>query len=137
MAKSSEPIEVSGVRLDRWLWAARFFKTRSLSAEAIKGGHVTLNGVRAKVSRMVRVDDEIHVRKGQELFMVRVRGLAEKRGPAVQAQALYEESEESRQAREQQSQQRRLLAQRYPRSEGRPSKRNRRQIIRFVRQQDE
>jgi len=123
------------VRLDKWLWAARFFKTRALATEAIKGGHVHLNGVRAKPSRGVVVGDELKIRKAGQEFVVTVKALSDRRGPATVAQMLYEESEESRQAREALSELRRLerLAAGGGRPERRPDKRGRRHIIRFTR----
>ncbi len=123
------------VRLDKWLWAARFFKTRALASEAIKGGHVQLNGVRAKPSRSVAVGDELKIRKAGQEFLVVVKALSDRRGPATVAQMLYEESEASRQAREALAQARRLERQAAGggRPEKRPDKRERRHIIRFIR----
>jgi ribosome-associated heat shock protein Hsp15 len=92
--ESTEPL-----RLDKWLWAARFFKTRSLAAEAVAGGKVQLNSLRAKPSRTVRIGDEITVRRGPYESTVVVRDLGKQRGPASQAQQLYKETEESKQAR--------------------------------------
>ena len=88
------------LRIDKWLWAARFFKTRGLAAEAVDAGHVRINGQRAKPAKPVRIDDRIEVMRGAERIEVRVRALSDRRGPAPVAQALYEETEESRQARE-------------------------------------
>jgi len=124
------------VRLDKWLWAARFFKTRALATEAINGGHVHLNGHRPKPSRTLQPGDELAIRKGQEAFQVVVRELSQKRGPASVAQQLYEETEESRQRREQLSEQRRLQAAAGPRPAKRPDKKGRRQIIRFINKND-
>jgi len=89
------------VRIDKWLWAARFYKTRSLATEAVAGGHVQVGGARAKPAREVRVGDTVEVRRGALSWTVVVRALAERRGPASEAAALYEETEESRVAREQ------------------------------------
>jgi ribosome-associated heat shock protein Hsp15 len=119
------------IRLDKWLWAARFFKTRSLATEAINGGHVHLNGGRVKPSRSVKLDDEVRIRKGSLELTVHIRALSDKRGPASVAQTLYEETEGSHQQRELHSEQRRLLAAATPHPEKRPSKRDRRHIIRF------
>jgi len=88
------------VRLDLWLWAARFFKTRSLAKHAIDTGKIEIGGQRAKPSRAVRVDDALRVVRGEEVFEVHVRALSDTRGPASVAQALYEETEASRQARD-------------------------------------
>lgn len=120
------------VRLDKWLWAARFFKTRALATEAINGGHVHLNGIRPKPARPVQVGDELVVRKGQEEFRLVVRELSAKRGSASVAQQLYDESEQSRQRREEQREQRRLQAAAMPRPARRPDKKGRRKIIRFI-----
>src|SRR5687767_15552936 len=96
---SSEP---SSVRLDKWLWAARFFKTRSLATEAVDGGKVEVNGQRAKPAKLIGPGDEVRVRIGPALHVLHVRGVAERRGPAAAAQALFEETEESRRDRERQ-----------------------------------
>ncbi|MDH5785266.1 MAG: S4 domain-containing protein [Chromatiales bacterium] len=120
------------VRLDKWLWAARFFKTRALATEAINGGHVHLNGSRPRPSRTLAIGDELTIRKGQESFAITVLLLSDKRGPAAIAQQLYTEDEESRLKREQIVEQRRLEAAAQPRQQRRPDKKGRRQIIRFI-----
>ena len=125
------------IRIDKWLWAARFFKTRGLATDAINGGHVHVNGSRVKPSRTVNEGDELRIQKGQVEMIVAVRALSDKRGPASVAQALYEETEESRAARETQAEQRRLLSQSLHRPERRPDKRQRRHIIRFQRKERE
>lgn len=91
----------STTRLDKWLWAARFYKTRQLAAEAVKGGHVEVNGARAKPARGVKVGDRLSVRKAPFDFHIRVTGLRERRVSAREAQELYEESAESIDKREQ------------------------------------
>lgn len=121
----------SKVRLDKWLWAARFFKTRQLATEAINGGHVHLNGARVKPARAVGLGDELSITKGPYQFVVAVRGLSGKRGPAKVALTLYEETAASREKREQLSEQLRLEAVANPRAARRPDKKSRRQIIRF------
>jgi ribosome-associated heat shock protein Hsp15 len=88
------------VRLDLWLWAARFFKTRSLAKHAIETGKIEVDGQRAKPSRAVRIGDVLRIARGEETFEVEVRGLCDTRGPASVAQGLFAESEASRQARE-------------------------------------
>src|SRR5436190_12517597 len=88
------------VRLDKWLWAARFFKTRSLATEAVGGGKVEVNGERAKPSKAVRPGDEVRLRLGPYEHVMIVRRLAERRGPASIAQTLYEETQASREGRE-------------------------------------
>jgi ribosome-associated heat shock protein Hsp15 len=119
------------VRLDKWLWAARFFKTRAQAAEAVEGGKVHVNGARAKPARAVRIGDELEIRRGEERFVVHVRELSERRGPASQAQQLYEETKESEARRTQEREQRRLLAASAPIPASRPNKQQRRRIIRF------
>lgn len=89
------------VRLDVWLWAARFFRTRSLAKQAIEVGRVEVDGQRAKASRMVRVDDRLRITRGDETFVLSVSGLSEQRGPAPVARALYAEDADSIAAREQ------------------------------------
>lgn len=120
------------VRLDKWLWAARFFKTRALASEAVSGGKVHLQGRRIKPSRLVRLDDCFEIRRGYERFEVIVTGLSERRGSAVEAQTLYRETEASAARRAEETEKRRLAALARPRSERRPDKKQRRQIHRFT-----
>jgi ribosome-associated heat shock protein Hsp15 len=120
------------VRLDKWLWAARFFKTRSLAAEAVTGGKVHINGNRAKPSHSVRIGEQMQIRKGPYEFQIIVRNVSARRGSAQTAAVLYEEIPASRAARELLAEQHRLAAITSPRSEGRPDKKQRRQIIRFT-----
>jgi len=89
------------VRIDKWLWTARFFKTRSAATEAVAGGHVKVNGERAKPSRDVVVGDRLEIRRDQQRWTVDVRALAERRGTAAAARELYEETSESAASREQ------------------------------------
>jgi ribosome-associated heat shock protein Hsp15 len=91
---------MDGLRIDKWLWAARFYKTRSLAKQAIETGKVDVDGQRAKAARIVRIGDALRIARGEEHFEVQVRGLSEKRGSASVAQALYVESETSRASRE-------------------------------------
>ncbi len=125
------------LRLDKWLWAARFFKTRGLATEAINGGHVHLNGSRPKPSRPLQVGDELSIRKAGMEFVITVRELSDKRGPAPVAQSLYEEHAESIAKREAYVEERRLLAAAGTSPARRPDKRSRRQIHRFVRKSAE
>ena len=118
-------------RLDKWLWAARFYKTRHLAAEAINGGHVHHNGHRVKPSRVIQVADELTIHKTPFTFEITVAGLSVRRGPAKEAQLLYVESDESIQKRETLAEQRKLDAAQFPHAERRPDKRDRRRIIRF------
>ena len=119
------------VRLDKWLWAARFFKTRSLAAEAIAGGKVQVNGDRAKRARPLQVGDEVRVRQGAYEFYVVVRALSGRRGPASAAAELYEERPESRAARETLALQLKSLHAAFVPEKGRPTKRDRRDLERF------
>ena len=120
------------MRLDKWLWVARFYKTRVLAAEAINGGHVHVNGSRAKPAKMIKVSDEIKITKGAYVFLLTVLDMMPKRGPASQAQMLYKENEESIKQREKVSAERKLVAQSQTAPSKRPDKRSRRQIIRFI-----
>jgi ribosome-associated heat shock protein Hsp15 len=99
---------MDAVRIDKWLWAARFYKTRALATDAVLGGHVHLNGARVKPAKDVRPGDTLAIRIGTIEWTVVVAGVAEKRGPAKVAQQLYDETDESRAARERQALQRRL-----------------------------
>jgi ribosome-associated heat shock protein Hsp15 len=121
------------VRLDKWLWAARFYKTRSLASEAIKGGKVAVNGHRAKPSREVELGDSLTLRQGFDQKTVIVQALSDRRGPASVAQQLYTETAESITARERERELRQLANSQRPRGEGRPTKRERRHIHRFTR----
>ena len=96
------------MRIDKWLWAARFFKTRSLATEAVLAGHVQVDGKRVKPAREVRVGDTMTVRRDTFTWTIVVRGLAERRGPASEAAALYEETQESQEERERHRTERRL-----------------------------
>jgi ribosome-associated heat shock protein Hsp15 len=121
------------MRIDKWLWAARFFKTRSQATEAVDAGHVDLNGERAKPAKQLKAGDTLRVRAHQNTFVVIVRGLSERRGPAVEAHALYEETAESRQERERLAEQRRLAPTPAYEEGGRPTKRDRRDMARVKR----
>jgi len=125
--------ELDSLRVDKWLWAARFFKTRSLAAEAVEGGKVHLNGARVKPAHAVRAGDELTIRRGPYETVVIVRGVSERRGPAEQAQTLYEETEASQAAREALAAQLRLERGPAFQSDDRPSKKERRDIQNFKR----
>lgn len=118
------------VRIDKWLWAARFFKTRAKAKEAIDGGKVQVNGQRTKPAKEVSVGDTLKVRQGWDEKTVIVRELSEQRRPADIASKLYEETADSISAREMAAEQRKAAGQQV-RSEGRPNKKDRRQIRRF------
>jgi ribosome-associated heat shock protein Hsp15 len=121
------------VRIDKWLWAARFFKTRSLASKAVSGGKVYLNGQRVKAAKVVIVKDTIHIRKGQLAFDITVLGLSSKRGPATIARTLYEESQDSITKREQERQERSLFYASQKMPAKRPGKKDRRKIREFIR----
>jgi ribosome-associated heat shock protein Hsp15 len=116
------------VRLDKWLWAARFFKTRSLAQQAVAGGRVQLNGERTKRAHEVRVGDAIDVRVGDWRWEVVVRALSERRGPAEEARKLYDETPASRAERERRQDLRRWGAEPAASLKGRPTKRDRRRL---------
>ena len=120
------------VRLDKWLWAARFFKHRSLATEAVDGGKVQLNGIRVKPAKDVKAGDRVDIQIADSRYTVIVRGIAEKRGSATIAQGLYEETPESIAAREAGREAHRLAATPGADLHGRPTKRDRRQIGRFT-----
>jgi ribosome-associated heat shock protein Hsp15 len=119
---------MESVRIDRWLWAARFYKTRGLATESVLGGHVQLNGARVKPARDVHVGDRVLIRIGALAWDVEVLALSEKRGPASVARTLYEESEESRQAREAFVAQKRLAQPLGADLGARPTKQDRRRL---------
>lgn len=118
----------ASVRLDVWLWAARFFKTRALAKQAVETGKVDIGGQRAKPARGVRIGDLLQVCRGEERWEIRVLALSEQRGPAPQAQLLYAEEEASRQARELARSQRWAMRDGFRPPEQRPDKRARRLI---------
>ncbi|KPK56368.1 MAG: tRNA synthetase RNA-binding protein [Gammaproteobacteria bacterium SG8_31] len=126
------------VRLDKWLWAARFFKTRALAREAVTGGKVHLNGQRAKPSRNVKIGDSIDISRGHFRYEITVDAVSDRRGPAREAAKLFTESEESVEKRTAIAQElalRRRVAPIPPAS--RPDKRSRRRIIRFTRKRED
>ena len=116
------------MRLDKWLWAARFYKTRSLAQQAIERAHVRLNDERTKPAHDLKVGDSVAVRKGDYEWKVLVRQLSERRGPAAEAQKLYEETAESRAERERRMDLRRLSPEPAATIKGRPTKRDRREL---------
>ncbi|HEX5247436.1 MAG TPA: RNA-binding S4 domain-containing protein [Gaiellaceae bacterium] len=116
------------MRIDKWLWAARFFKTRSLATEAVLAGHVQVDGARVKPAREVRVGDTLEIRRGQVTWTIDVRALAERRGPAAEAALLYEETKESQEAREQRRLERRLAQPLGADLGARPTKQDRRRL---------
>ena len=119
------------VRIDKWLWAARFFKTRAQASKACDLGRIHSNGVQAKPAREARVGDMLTVRNEGGEFQVEVLGLTEMRGPAAVAQTLYRETEASKEARLKAAAERKAMQEFAPLPERRPSKRDRRRIIQF------
>ena len=116
------------MRLDKWLWAARFFKTRVAASQAINGGKVHLNGERVKPARLIKLGDSLKITRGYEHMTVVVKSLNSQRRPFKEAQLLYTETEESRVRREQDASQRRMLRDLTPVPVKRPNKRDRRRI---------
>jgi ribosome-associated heat shock protein Hsp15 len=125
------------VRVDKWLWAARFFKTRRLAQQAIAAGRVKLNDARVKSSHDLKPGDAITVRVGDYEWQIKVKELSDKRGPAEQARKLYEESEASRKERERRQDLRRWGAEPASTLKGRPTKRDRRRMDDFTSPSDE
>lgn len=127
-SRESAESAAATLRVDKWLWHARFFKTRSLAQEAVDGGHVQLNGERVKAARTVRAGDRLRIVRERERIEVEVLGIPARRGPAAEAQQHYAETEESRTARERQRELNRLSM---PIPEGKPDKRARRELMRL------
>lgn len=119
------------MRLDKWLWAARFFKTRSLATDAVDGGKVKLNGVAPKPAKEVKPGDRLEIRAGEQAWEVMVEGLNEQRRPAPEARLLYAETPASAQRRAEAAELRKLAPIALPEQKGRPTKRDRRQLVRF------
>ena len=123
------------IRVDKWLWAARFFKTRGLAVDAIDAGRVSVNGERAKASKTVKPGDSLVIRRPPYEHAVKVLGVSDRRGPAPDAQKLYEETLESRARREATAAE--IKAMPPPVFKGRPTKKDRRTLVHFFRRQDE
>ena len=124
---------MDAIRIDKWLWAARFFKTRSLASRACDLGRIQWNGVRAKPAREVRAGDKLRIENERGAFDIEVLELSAMRGPASVAQALYQETEESRLARLHLAEERKATEQYFSLPSRRPSKRDRRRIVQFRR----
>jgi ribosome-associated heat shock protein Hsp15 len=122
---------IDAVRIDKWLWAARFYKTRSLASEAVSGGKVHVNAQRAKPSRLLHAGATLRINRNEIEYTIVVEGLSERRGPAPEAQRLYRETEESILQRERTASERRLTAGNAPAPERRPNKRDRRLLQRL------
>lgn len=128
---ATDDAAIESLRIDKWLWAARFFKTRSLAARAVSGGLVRIAGQRIKASRRVRRAEIVHVRRGVQEWDVVVKGLRDERRPAPQAQTLYEETPASIQRRTSEQARREQEEMRRARAQGRPTKRERRALLRW------
>jgi len=124
--------DIPRIRIDKWLWAARFFKTRSLAAQAVEGGRVRMNGERVKPARDLKPGDELVIHIGELEWVIEVRALSTQRGPSSVAQLLYAEREESRQRRYEAVAARKLALAPVRTEKGRPTKRDRRQLRRFT-----
>ena len=122
---------MSGIRIDKWLWAARFFKTRSLATDAVSGGKIKLNGAATKPARDVKAGYRLEIFNGETRWEVVVQALSEKRGPATEARQLYEETAESIAAREAEQMRRKFTVEPAADIHGRPTKRDRRRLDRF------
>lgn len=122
--------DIGSVRIDKWLWAARFFKTRSMAADAVDRGRVRIAGEPVKPARAVKSGDKIFIDNGSNRWEVVVLGLSDKRGPAPQAQALYRETEDSIEKRDNDQEARRLFPEPGSAIKGRPTKRDRRALTR-------
>lgn len=122
---------MNGIRIDKWLWAARFFKTRSLATDAVSGGKIRLNGAPTKPAREVKIGDRLDVFNGDTRWEVIVQALSEKRGPASEARLLYAETAESISAREAEQARRKFEYEPAAEIHGRPTKRDRRQLNRL------
>ena len=129
----TDPAAAEPVRVDKWLWAARFFKTRGLAADAIAAGQVQVNGARAKHAKTIKPGDQIRLRLGPFEHLLTVRALSVHRGPATQAALLYQEDPEAKARRLHLAEQHRLAAHAFTYGEGRPSKKDRRDLLRFKR----
>ena len=120
------------LRLDKWLWAARFYKTRTLAAEAIDAGHVRIGGERVKTAHAVRTGDRVSIRKAGYVWDITVTAVSDRRGGAADAALLYKEDDESIAARCELAKQRKAAAEASPRYPGRPTKRQRRKLEDFL-----
>jgi ribosome-associated heat shock protein Hsp15 len=131
--REEPPPPAATLRIDKWLWCARFFKSRGLAQQAVEGGHVQVNGERVKASRPLRVGDRLRITRDRERFEVDVTGIPARRGPAPEARQHYRETPESEAARAHARELDRLSA---PVSAGRPDKRERRDLLRVLKPRD-
>jgi ribosome-associated heat shock protein Hsp15 len=125
---NNKQAHVETIRLDKWLWAARFFKSRKLATEAISGGKIHLNKTRVKPSRNIKIGDQLDISRDNYKYHIEVVGLNDKRRPSKEAQLLYQESEQSIRSREQEREIRKLSSASVHQSDSRPNKKERRQI---------
>jgi ribosome-associated heat shock protein Hsp15 len=129
--------EEKRIRLDKWLWAARFYKTRAMAATAVSGGKIDLNGDHTKPAKAVKAGDRMALRIGAYEWDITVVSLSDRRGPASEAQKLYIETEQSQEARQEKAAQLKAERQSVPGfAKGRPTKKERRHIIKFIRDND-
>jgi len=133
----SQPEGPGALRLDKWLWCARFFRSRSLAAEAVAGGKVHVNRQRVRPARVVRAGDLLEITVGYEVHTVEVKAIPARRGPAAEARLCYEETPDSIARRERSREQRRLAAMAAPQTQGRPDKHTRRELQKFRRERGE
>jgi ribosome-associated heat shock protein Hsp15 len=134
MSQSNPPTATrppASTRIDKWLWAARFFRTRALASRACDLGRIQAGGTRAKPAHPVHAGDKLHIETEGGIFEVEVSAISEMRGPAAQAQTLYRETDAGREARLRAAAERKAMQQMFPIPQGRPTKRDRRRIIRF------
>jgi ribosome-associated heat shock protein Hsp15 len=126
---------MDSIRLDRWLWAARFFKTRPLATEAVNGGKVHLNGHRVKPGRLVHIGDVLRIQRGPVLYEIVVKGINKQRRPASEMAQLYEETQSSMESRQQLMELHKMAAGARAAPAGKPGKHERKHIVRFKREQ--
>jgi len=126
---------MDSIRLDKWLWAARFYKTRPLATEAVNGGKVHLNGHRVKPGRLVHIGDALRIQRGPVLYEIVVKGINKQRRPASEMDQLYEETQSSIESRQQLMDLRKMAAGARAAPAGKPNKHERKHIVRFKREQ--